>query len=1046
MDRTSTQWVKTFISCTIPLSLLAPCALVKAATVVPVHIVFYEDLVKGKVTDEKGQPLPGVTVRLKYSTKAVQTDSDGYFAIAAEPGKNTLVFSFIGLKTRELTITDEQLNNVVLTADPANLSDAVVFAYYSQEKRNVTQAVAKMTADQLRTPANNFDQLMSGRMAGLNVTNSSGLVGEAPVVRVRGASSISATSSSYPLVVIDGVPVITGNSAGLFTYNPLNALSAINPADIESIQLLKDAASAAIYGSRAAAGVLLVTTKRGVKGGQINYGADLGLVQPGNELTVLNAEQYNTTINKMRANAGQAPLAAYGTNGDGSTRIVNTDWQDELYHNGVVQQHQLSFSGGSDTYNYYGSGSVYHYDNYLRNNGMDRASGRLNASSKVKEWLTAGINMQFSRSMVNGISRVGGTQVNSIPRSFFTYFPNVWTHNDDGSYYHGRGGNSAPITAGNFPNPLSALEMNYEKLEVRKFLGSIFLEANPMAGLTLRTQFNTDLTNNTENHYWHPKTNDGVPFNGISSNAFGNSNIWSWYSTARYETYIGEHHLNALAGVEYTRRKNRSLRPFAYGQKEGAFDYFSPENFTTFGAGVALFDYNDGLASYFAGLQYDFQGKYFATANFRADYNSAFIGRNKRGLFPALSGGWRLSQEDFLKSSKVLNDLKLRASYGLTGNANVGYFPASATYQYLSYADSSALNISTPGNADLRWEKSRQLNIGADASLWNGLLNVTTDWFVKNSKDLILTNPILSTVGLPGNNILQNMGQLRTQGVELTVQATPVKSGKWRWQSDWNISYVKNKVITTNGKGDQINEGYGLAKPGEELGTYYLLRFAGVDDATGRAIYLNKDGQQRMYNPAAGGSWTDPATGQAATGVSGADKVALSGKTPYPKLYGGFYNTVSYGGIDLTLGLQYAFDFYVYNQILATLMDNTNAYNKSAEVLKSWKQAGQQAVYPAMYWGDAASWQESTQWLEKGNFVRVREITLGYKLPATVLQHVKLDRVRIYAQAQNPFLFTKYKGMDPEANANGNVNIGMGIDSFRPFIAKTFMAGIQISL
>ncbi|UYQ95169.1 SusC/RagA family TonB-linked outer membrane protein [Chitinophaga horti] len=1045
MDRTSTQWVKRFISCTIPLSLLAPAMVQQAKAVVPVHIVFYEDLVKGKVTDEKGQPLPGVTVKLKQNSKAVQTDGEGNFSIAVQPGEQVLIFSFIGFKTQEITVTSGREANVTLETDATHLSDVTVFGYYAKEKRGVTQAAAKMNASQLQVPVNNFDLLMSGRMAGVQVIAGSGLVGEAPAVRVRGASSISATSSSYPLVVIDGVPVNAGNTSALITYNPLNGLSAINPADIESIQVLKDAAAAALYGSRGAAGVILVTTKRGRPGASnITYHGDLGLVQPGNQVDVLNAAQYNMTINGIRANAGLTPLAAYGKNDDGSDRVVDTDWQDVLYRDGVVQQHQLSFSGGAEKYDYYGSGTYYNYDSYLRNNSLQRATGRLNASAQVKEWLRAGLNMQFARSYQSGISRVGGTHVNAIPRSFFTYFPNVWLHNADGSYYHGRGGNAAPLGTSIYPNPLATLEQNFEFQEVRKFLGNMYLEAKPVDGLTLRSQFNTDLTNSTENHFWHPKTPDGTAFNGLNNNGFGTYNTWSWYTTAQYERYFGDHHASLLAGMEFTRRKARAIRPFGYGIKDGTFQYLSQENYTTFGAD-GRFDYNDGLASYFAALNYDFRDKYFVTANMRLDYNSAFIGRNQRGLFPALSAGWRLTEEGFLENNRVLSELKLRGSYGVTGNSNIGYFPAAAMYQYANYADSSVLTISTPGNAALRWEKSRQLDFGAEASLWDGALNVTADWYVKNTKDLILANPVLSTVGMPGNMLLQNIGKLRTQGVELTLQAAPFRKGKWRWQSDFNISYSKNNVLATNRNGDQVAEGVSIARPGEELGTYNLLRFHGVDPTSGRAIFLNKDGDQRMYNPATA-SWTDPLTGQAATAITGADKVPLSGKTPYPKWQGGFYNTVSYGQFDFTLGLQYALDFYVYNQTLATLMDNSSAYNKSTEILKAWSKAGDRAAYPATYWNDAQSWQESSLWLEKGNYVRVKEMTLGYNVPGNWLRRAKIDRVRLYIQAQNPFLFTNYKGIDPEANANGNVNIGMGIDSFRPYIAKTWMAGVHISL
>ncbi|WP_295123997.1 SusC/RagA family TonB-linked outer membrane protein [uncultured Chitinophaga sp.] len=1050
MNRTSTQWVKRLISCTIPLLSLTSLTTFGNSTVVPVHIVFYEDLLKGKVTDENGQPLPGVSVRYKHNGNAVQTDAEGRFSIVAQPGKTTLVFSFIGYKTREVTITGGLPAEITLQTDPTSLHDVVVLGYQSLDRKNTTQAAVRVRHnEELRAPANSFDQLMTGHLAGVNVINSSGLVGERVAIRVRGASSISSSSSSNPLIVIDGVPVLSGNSATL-SYNPINALSSINPADIESIQVLKDAAAAAIYGSRAAAGVLLVTTKKGKAGaGNITYSADLGLVKPGNKLDVLNAESYNTTINQMRTNAGLAPLAAYEQNTDGSDKVVDTDWQDILFHDGGVQQHQLSFSGGSDKYNYYGSGNYYNYDNYLRNNTLQRISGRLNASAKVKEWLTAGLNMQYSRAKQLGFGRDAGTNVNAMPRSFMTYFPNVRVYNDDGSYYHGRGGNGGVIGGANYPNPLATLEQNRDDQETRRFIGSMYLEATPVKGLTVKSQFNTDLVSGTETVFWHPRTPDGTTagFNGISFNAYSNFNTWAWYTTAQYKTLFGadnEHSLSVLAGMEFTRRRAKSVQPYGYGLKDPQFTYLSVENYTTFGS-AAGFMFNDGLASYFASANYSYKDKYIAALNLRADYNSNFIGNNQRGLFPAVSAGWRLSEEDFLKHSYVVNDLKLRASYGLTGNASVGYFPALATYQTYQYGDLTAINISTAGNAALKWEKSGQANIGADASLLSNRLHVTTDWFVKTSKDLILQSPVLSTAGMPNNSLAQNIGKLRTTGTELSLSGSPVLNSKWWWTSDFNISYIKNKVLATNANGDPLFEGMGIAKPGEELGTFNLLRFKEVDAATGRAVFLDKDGNAKMYNPA-NASWTNPETGQAVTAISGTDKVALSGKTPYPKFQGGFFNTLGYGDWEVRVGLQYAFGYYVYNQTLASLMDQTNAYNKSTEILEAWSKSGQPAEYPALYWGDNQSMQESSLWLEKAGFLRVREITLAYNVPATLLKRAKMDRVRVYVQAQNPFLFTSYKGMDPEANATGNTNIGLGIDSFRPFMAKTFMAGITISL
>jgi TonB-linked SusC/RagA family outer membrane protein len=457
-------------------------------------------------------------------------------------------------------------------------------------------------------------------------------------------------------------------------------------------------------------------------------------------------------------------------------------------------------------------------------------------------------------------------------------------------------------------------------------------------------------------------------------------------------------------------------------------------------------DGNNGLASYFGALNYGFRNKYIATFNFRADSYSGFGKDNRWGYFPSGSLAWYVSKENFWKVNAI-SELKLRASYGLVGNANIGSFPALATFAPTQYADLPSFNLANPGNSQLKWEKVKQLDIGFDATIFKGI-NITMDYYEKKTQDLILNNPVLATLGFPGNTITQNIGKLENKGIELTVNIPVIAKTDLHWDVAFNAAWSKNKVTSTNATNDDIAGGFGLARPGFNLGAFYLIRWAGVNPANGLPTFFDVNGVRKQYDQSvpAASRWTRVSDGVVTTAITAADRVLDNDKTPYPKFFGGMTQNLSFKQFSLSFDLQYSFGQYTYNSTKATLLSFTSNRNKSTDILNAWTKAGDVTEVPRLFYGDNQFAQTSTRFLEKSDFLRMRNIQLGYNFARGVLTKLKFNSLRIYAQVQNAFTVTKYSGIDPEANANGNTNIGLGIDNFRPYLPRTITFGVNVGL
>lgn len=999
--------------------------------------------VTGKVTDANGAGIPNASVVVQGTTVGTTTDKDGMFRISVPAKAGTLVISSVGLESRQVSIGSQSNVNVSLTANERAMQEVVV-GYTAINRRAVTGAVSKVQASEIENrPVTSFDQALTGKAPGLQVNTSSGLVGDNVIIRIRGAASL--TNSSQPLIVIDGVPLVQGNVGQL--YNPANALADLNPNDIESVEVLKDASASAIYGSRAAAGVILISTKKG-KAGQtaVKYDGYVGITQPSRRMDVLNAADYTRVINTMRSNAGLSDVIRSGDfNNDGTPD--ETNWQDEVYRSGKTQNHNISLSGGTSRLSVYGSVNYLDFENYIINNRLRRGSLRLNATLRATDWLQFGINSQYSRGFQYGLGSGTGGAASGIPLGPLRYYPNVPVRDGNGNFYLGQGNNL--LTVGILPNPVAPLLANFDNLDTRRLTASGFAEATIIRGLKFKTQFGADYRQGYSDQWWSNDFGDGQGLGGVAQNVDDENRNWNWFNTLTYTTRIADkHEISALAGTEYTKRMSSFIYIFGLGINDRSLGLINTANYRTVGASQGFGE--NALASYFGNINYSFANKYYVTGSFRADAYSGFGKNNLTGYFPAASLGWRVSEEEFFQRYRnTINELKIRGGYGITGNNNIGNYTSFPSFAAVSYAElTPAVNLNNPGNQNLRWERSSQLNIGVDVSFLNNRIAVTADWYKKKTVDLVLDNPVLATLGFPGNVITENIGQLQSSGFELGVQSDNVRAKTFTWSTNFNFAYNKNKVLGTNAAGTDLFGGASIARVGQPLGAYYLIRWAGVNPQTGLAMFLDANGNKKMFNPSAPAAsrWTDEKGTTVVSPITASDRVVQGDKTPYPKFYGGMTNNFTFMGVDLSFDLQYAFGSWIYNQTLQGLMTYTSVTNKSTEILNAWTASGQTTDVPKLYWNDNQWSQTSTRWLEKGDFVRVRNVQLGYNLPKRWISGAKFTNLRVYMQAQNLYTFTGYKGIDPEANANGNTNIGLGVDNNRPYLPRTFTLGVSLGL
>lgn len=1020
--------------------------------------------ITGKVqsADDK-QTIPGAIVQLTGTNTGVQTDAEGKYAIDVPADSKTLTFSYMGYVTQKIAIDSKTTIDVWLELDRKLLNEVVAVGYGVQSKKEVTGSIATIKGTAIRDlPVQSFDQALAGKAAGVNITLPNGVLNNPPVIRIRGYNSI--TSSSYPLIVIDGVPMVSGNlSTNASSSNPLGD---INPDDIESVDILKDASATAIYGSRAANGVMIITTKKGKEGkAKINYNSWVGLTQAFNLTKVLGAEDYMTIKNEAARNANLGDLFFPSYKPDGS--LVDTRWYDYTYRTGLAHNNSLSISGATSETSYYFSLGYTKQNGFIQKNEFDRAALRFNIDQKVMERIKVGANVSYTKSS-NFAPNTGslpgeGFQIAGLGRLAIMTAPNIDPYSDatptgyniTSSNTIGSGANKVAFSS---LNPVALLNLNRFTTDADHIISNIYGECKIIKGLTFKTSYLVDLNTLNAVSFLSNKHGDGFALNGAVTNVQSKYNRTGWTNTLFYQYQLGKHNISALGGVEELFTKTNR---WGGSRQNIADDFFQTYqgNFLTTNPPTAInLEAENVFLSYFGRVTYDFSKKYFVTASIRRDGFSGLSKGNKFGNFGGASLGWAVSEESFYKNSTIsqyMNSLKIRGSYGKVGNIGIPNYGSFNLYSSDLYGDVNTISFVQAGNPVLKWETSSKFDLGAEMNFLKDRLQLEIGFFKNNVNGLVLNSPQAPSKGIPGNGILENVGSMYNKGIEINLNSTNIDKKNFVWSSNFNYSYIKNEVTAlADGNADIVGTTASLEKTnitsvGYSVGSIYAVKTKGVNPENGQRIFINKKGDYVQYNhyvTAGKSKWTYM-DGTPAPAISGEDAVIIG--SSIPKWFGGFNNTFTFKNmLDLNIGITFSGGNYIYNGTKAGLRDQ-RFWNNSEEVMNRWTYEGQKTDIPRVVYGDNISNGSAfpiSENVEKGDFLKFKSLALGYKFGQKFLSKTKIASLRVYLQVTNLYTITKYTGADPEISTNGNINVTPGVDRNSVPQARTYTFGINLDL
>ena len=1040
--------------------------------------------VSGTVTGADGQEIPGVTVLVKGTSLGTSTNVQGQYELAVPASATTLIFSYVGYESKQVAIGTQSVVNAKLAAATAGLDEVVVVGYGTQARRDLTGSVATISGKEIATvPVQSFDQALQGRAPGVNITTPNGVLNAAPVIRVRGVNSISL--SSAPLFVIDGIPTYSGNTSFVGSV-PNNPLANINPEDIASIDVLKDASATAIYGSRAAGGVILVTTKRGKKGqGRISYDTWVGLTNPVRLYDVLKAQDYVTIKNEAvrNLNENRRAVGAAATNVEGfklatdaAGNTIDTRWYDYIYRTGFSQNHNLNFSGGTDKTTYYASVNYTNQKGMLTNNTFRRYAARVNVEHTLFNRFTVGARINYSNSLTGAPNSgsVGGGAFGTagLGRLPLVLPPNVSPFNPDGSYNtSGAGlgpgpninpGSGAPLPPGYY-NPVVDLENNYFTSESNSIQGSVYANYEIVKNLNLRTTFGIDNLSFEDKSFLTALAGDGYSTGGSASNYYRTNKRWNWQNTLQYDrTFADKHNFSLLLGNE--QQKTDVLR-WGANRTQVADPFFTTfqGNYTNIAASGNLQGTNY-LVSFFGRLNYNFDRKYLLTFNLRRDGYSAWA--KKFGNFYGASVGYVLSEEEFWKNSgfgRTLDFFKLTGSYGSVGNnQGIDDFAALQLYGSGLYGANANLYYTSAGNANLTWEVSKKTDIGLSFGLLQSRLTGDFSYYRNLVDGLILDVPQAPSKGIPGGGpgnigttIPANVGSVSNEGIELNLRFNAIQNKAFSWTVSGNLTTLKNRVRSLAYEGQPAIgtatsglETVNYTQVGQSVGEILAVPSLGVNPLNGRRIIRKANGQVVQYNHL-GGGWTTVADGTNPS-VSTTAPTQLTDGLYYgpvlPTWYGGLDNTFRYHGFDLGVFIQFSGGNYIYNGTKAGLHDQ-RFWNNAVDIKNHWTADNPNALYPRVVYGDNVSNGSAlvmSSNVERGDFARLRNVQLGYAIAPTLLSRFSVASARLYVQVQNAALVTKYSGIDPEISTNGASNTGAGVDRNSVGQARTYTAGLNI--
>lgn len=990
----------------------------RAVNILEKNISGRQIIVSGQVTDESGEPLPGVSVIERGSKNSTVTDVNGTFRISVSDDNAQLVFSFIGFESSTVSVAGR--TNINLSLKPASnlLSELVVsVGYGTQRKSDLTGSVSSINMNDTRSlPVPDVGQAIQGKAAGVQVV-SSGAPGSNVEFRIRGVGTIN---NSNPLLVIDGVP----------SDIPLNA---INAADIESIEVLKDASAAAIYGSRGANGVVLITTKRGKAGkSSLEFRAFTGVQSATNMVEMLNASQFAALHNEIMLNNGNAANPAYA---DPSSFGAGTDWLNALFSSAPMQNYSVSYSGGNEKSTYYVSGGVMDQKGIVLNTNYRRYTLQANTNSKVFDWLSFGNNLTFSHDQK-------GSGAYDI-RNAMAALPVQPIYNPDGSYA-GPVGQSAWY--GDIANPIGKATINTNRTNGYNLLGNIFGEITVMKGLTFKSTGGVQASF-WDDRSWSPKY-DFQPIPQPNSSLFHqyNKNItWLWDNFFTYNKEYSSHRLNFVAGS--SAQSNR------YNFMNGSIQQFASDATQQLSNGTAQPTVGGSasewaLLSFLARANYSYADKYLFTATVRRDGSSRFGANNRWGTFPSGSFAYRLSNEDFFKENfKAISNLKLRLGYGITGNQNIGNYSFASVLQTVQYnfngqPVTAIVPLAIP-NPTVRWEEVEQFNAGLDMGLFNNRINLTADAYLKNTNDMLVPMAVPISTGYSDIVVPSiNAGKVQNRGVEFTIDSRNT-TGAFEWNTNLNMTFNRNEVISLNSDvpmytgGIGLNQNLAIHKPGYPVNSFYGFVGNGIfqtqTDVDAYAVQV--PGADPFNRTSAGDMRFKDVNSDGK--IDDSDRTFLG--NPNPTMYFGMNNNFSFKGLDLSVFFQGVSGNDIYNANRISLEGMAVAQNQTTAVLKRWNGEGTSNTMPRAVFNDPnKNTRVSNRFIEDGSYVRLKNVTLGYTLPKSLSQKAKLTTARIYLSGQNLLTITNYSGFDPEVGVNG-------IDLSVYPVTRTLSAGINLT-
>lgn len=1005
----------------------------------------------GTVVDAiTNQPIIGASVTIKGTTHGVITDAEGKFYFqTGQKFPYTLIVSYIGYKKAEVIV---EKNPVIinLKEERQELDELVVVGYGTQKRKDITGSVASVPKANLSQVTSSADNLLRGAVAGVVVTQSSGRPGASSSVRIRGGNSI--TAGNEPLYVVDGILIYNDNansSAGVtYAGASVNVLSTINPADIESIEVLKDASATAIYGSRGANGVVIITTKKGTKGqDNISYQGYFGFQNISKKLKLMNASEWASLRNDVQASIGQAPsftdaqIEAFKTSG-------NYDWQSAAFRTAApVQSHNLSFSGGDERSRYSISAGYFDQEGIVLGSDFKRISLRANYERNYSQNFKFGVNANYTYSLANGVGTAGsGRTPNPIVAAVLTA-PVVPIKNADGSYNVTNNPYATSVN-GYVPNPINDLENTTNETNLNRILTSLFGEYKITKKLTAKVAVSGDVLNTKQNYYAPSNTTTGAGTKGLAS--VGDRLVGSVLNenTLNYNTNFGESHkFSALGGYTLQYTKGEVVNAGANTFVNDANTYNALQD------GVAVKPYSEAyesvLKSWLARVNYSYKGKYNFTLSGRADGSSRFGAESLWGYFPSAGFSWNITDEEFANNIKGVTEAKLRITAGTTGNQEIG--------NYLSLASMGSVNYSFGGtlytgiaptrlaNPDLKWEKTTQYNVGLDLSLLDRKINFVFDVYYKKTNDLLISVPVPLSSGYA--TVLQNIGGVENKGFEVGLTTENVKTENFAWNSNIVFSLNRNKVTEI---GNGVNEFFPvvpngsllqqqpvIVKVGLPLGTFWGYRTNGIFQTQEEVNTQPKINS--LANTKVGDRKYVDTNGDGV--ITALDKGNLG--TSQPKFVGSFSNTVSYGDFDLNFSFQGSYGAKIFNALNQQLEISTLGTNAAATLNDRWTPTNPSNEIPRATSSPLGIVSE--RYVEDASFLRLKLITLGYTLPKSVSKKLGTKSVKVYVSAENLITWTKYTGYDPEVSSYEQNNLYPGIDFGSYPNSKTFISGLNVT-